>query len=111
MWIRRFRRSVLITFITRGPCAARPYGLLIAVLLVLPSPAVPQATPDQVVMQAGTHVVLANVVVKDKHGKPVDNLSRDDFVLRDNEQERSNSKTGSGPVRYSFWSSWGRWNN
>jgi VWFA-related protein len=29
-----------------------------------------------------------NVVVKDKHGKPVDGLRRDDFTLRDNGQEQ-----------------------
>jgi len=75
-------------FLARGPFAARPFGLLMTLFLVLPSPAVPQATPDQVVMQGGTHVVLVNVVVKDKHGKPVDDLSREDFVLRDNDQEQ-----------------------
>jgi hypothetical protein len=60
----------------------------ISLLLVLQSPAVPQATPDEVVIQAGTHVVLVNVVVKDKRGKPVADLGRDDFVLRDNGQEQ-----------------------
>ena len=29
-----------------------------------------------------------NVVAKDKHGKPVADLGRDDFVLRDNGQEQ-----------------------
>ena len=57
-------------------------------ILVLPSPAAPQATPNQVVIQGGTHVVLVNVVVKDKHGKPVEDLRRDDFMLRDNDQEQ-----------------------
>jgi hypothetical protein len=56
-------------------------SVLIA-LLVLPSPAIPQTTPDQVLIQERTHVVLVNVVAKDKHGKPVNNLTRDDFVLR-----------------------------
>jgi VWFA-related protein len=40
------------------------------------------------VIQAGTHVVLVNVVAKDKHGKPVAGLGRDDFVVRDNGQEQ-----------------------
>jgi VWFA-related protein len=31
---------------------------------------------------------MVNVVVNDKHGKPVDDLHRDDFVLRDNGQEQ-----------------------
>jgi hypothetical protein len=44
-------------------------------LLGLPSMAVPQAAPAQVVIHAGTHVVLVNVVAKDKSGKPVDDLS------------------------------------
>lgn len=46
----------------------------------------PQTPPDQVVIQAGTHVVTVNVVVKDKHEKPVDDLSREDFILQDNGQ-------------------------
>jgi VWFA-related protein len=41
------------------------------------------------VIHAGTHVVLVNVVAKDKRGKPVNDLSRDDFVLLDNGQEQS----------------------
>jgi VWFA-related protein len=56
-------------------------------LLALPWPGVPQATPDPVVIQGGTRVVLVNVVAKDKRGKPVADLTRDDFVLRDNGQE------------------------
>jgi VWFA-related protein len=72
MRIRHLRPSVLVTFLT----------------LVLPWETVPQTTPDQVVIQAGTHVVLVNVVAKDKHGKPVNDLTRDDFVLRDNGQEQ-----------------------
>jgi hypothetical protein len=85
MRIRRFRRRA---FVTHRPCAARPSRLLLALLLLLPLPAVPQAPPDHVVIQAGTNVVLVNVVAKDKHGKPVDDLSRDDFVLRDNGQDQ-----------------------
>ena len=86
MRIRRFHPSG-VTFIARA-FAARPFGWLITLFLALPSSAVPQATPDQVVIQTGTHIVLVNVVAKDKHGKPVDNLSRDDFALRDNGLEQ-----------------------
>jgi VWFA-related protein len=57
-------------------------------LVVLASPSLPQAAPDPVVIHTGTHVVLVNVVAKDKRGKPVNNLSREDFVLRDNGQEQ-----------------------
>jgi len=74
MRIRRLRPSVSIMFIP--------------LLSMLPPPAAPQAAPDQVLIQAGTHIVLVNVVAKDKRGKPVDNLTRDDFVLRDNGQEQ-----------------------
>jgi VWFA-related protein len=81
-----FRPSILIT--TVGAPAARTYVSVMALLLLLPPPAVPQAAPDPVVMQAGTHLVLVNVVVKDKHGNPVNDLNRDDFVLRDNGQEQ-----------------------
>jgi VWFA-related protein len=86
MRIRRFHPSIA-TFITRA-FAPRPFSWLITLFLALPSPVLPQATPDQVVIQTGTHIVLVNVVAKDKHGKPVDNLSRDDFVLRDNGLEQ-----------------------
>ena len=85
MRIRRFHPSV-VTFIARA-FAARPFGL-ITLFLALPSPVVPQATPDRVVIQTGTHIVLVNVVARDKHGKPIDDLSRDDFVLRDNGLEQ-----------------------
>ncbi len=59
--------------------------LIPLVLLRFPQSAVPQA-PETPVIRAATHVVILNVVVKDKHGKPVDDLKRDDFVLRDNGQ-------------------------
>jgi hypothetical protein len=62
--------------------------LWITLFVVLPWPLLSQATPDQTAIQGGTHVVLVNVVAKDKHGKPVADLSRDDFVLRDNGQEQ-----------------------
>lgn len=64
----------------------RSYSWLTILILILPAPA--QAPPDQLLLQGGTHLVLVNVVVKDKHGKPVGDLTRDDFVLRDNGQEK-----------------------
>jgi hypothetical protein len=69
---RPFRLSVLIAFVP----------------MMLPQPSAAQAAPDSAVIQGGTHIVLVNVVVKDKHGKPVDDLGRNDFVLRDNGQEQ-----------------------
>lgn len=88
MQIRRIRPSALITLIARGPFAACPQTLLMTLLLVRPSPAAPQTTPVQGVIQSETHIVLVNVVVKGKHGKPVSDLRRDDFVLLDNDQEQ-----------------------
>jgi len=63
-------------------------SISILALLALPSPMAPQGTSDQAVIQAGTHIVLVNVVAKDKDGKPIADLGRDDFVLRDNGQEQ-----------------------
>ena len=63
-------------------------------------------------IQTETHVVLVNVVVKDKHGKPVDDLRRDDFQLLDNNQEQrialfaleagSETATARSPGRMTF---------
>src|SRR5208283_256167 len=60
----------------------------VALLLALALPTLPQAAPDNLLIQGGTHIVLLNVVAKDKHGKPVEDLSRGDFVLGDNGQEQ-----------------------
>ena len=59
-----------------------------ALVLFLIHAGIAQTTPDPVVIHTGTHVVLVNVVAKNKHGKPVNDLKRDDFVLRDNGQEQ-----------------------
>jgi len=59
-----------------------------ALALFLAHAGIAQTTPDPVVLHAGTHVVLVNVVAQDKHGKPVNDLKRDDFVLRDNGQQQ-----------------------
>ena len=45
-------------------------------------------SPQPQVIQGGTRIVLVDVVVRDKHGKPIEDLSRDDFVLRDEGQEQ-----------------------
>jgi VWFA-related protein len=63
--------------------------VLLPALLALMPIARPQAPPDQVLIQAGTHIVLLNVIAKDKHGKSVGDLKRDDFTVRDNGQERT----------------------
>lgn len=67
----------------------RPFYWPASIALALfPSAAAPQAPAGQPLIQAGTHLVLVNVVAQDKHGKPVGDLSRDDFVLRDNGREQ-----------------------
>ncbi len=45
-----------------------------------------QQAPAPDVIRTATRVVVLNVVAKDKHGKPPDDLKRDDFVLLDNGQ-------------------------
>jgi VWFA-related protein len=59
---------------------------LIALLLSLLISA--QQSPESPVIRTATHLVVLNVVVKDKHGKPVDDLKRGDFALRDNGHEQ-----------------------
>jgi VWFA-related protein len=88
MGIHWFRQLLWKTFIAHPPFATQPGGLMMALLLGMPSLAVAQAAADQVVIHSGTHVVLVNVVAKDKSGKPIDDLTRDDFQLRDNGQEQ-----------------------
>jgi VWFA-related protein len=47
-----------------------------------------QPPAESPAFSTATRVVILNVVAKDKHGKPVDDLKRGDFVLRDNGQEQ-----------------------
>jgi len=47
-----------------------------------------QPPAESPAFSTATRVVVLNVVAKDKHGKPVDDLKRGDFVLRDNGQEQ-----------------------
>ncbi|MGO9239911.1 MAG: VWA domain-containing protein [Bryobacteraceae bacterium] len=68
--------------------AVRRYAWPVALLLALALPTLPQAAPDSLVIQGGTHIVVLNVVAKDKHGKPVEDLSRGDFVVHDNGEEQ-----------------------
>jgi VWFA-related protein len=41
----------------------------------------PAATPPQAVLRVTTRLVQVNVIVQDKNGDPVSNLTRDDFTL------------------------------
>lgn len=56
-------------------------------LSISPSLALAQSPSDKVI-RSSTHVVVVNVVAKDKHGQPVDDLKREDFELRDNGQSQ-----------------------
>ncbi len=79
--------------------------LLIPALLIRISRAESQAPTAPGVIQTQTHVVLVNVIVKDKHGKPVDNLQRGDFTLLDNGREQKVAlftREGSGSGESTF---------
>src|SRR5678815_2925225 len=63
-------------------------GLLLALILAsshgwAQSPPSSQAQPDgqTPVFRSGAHLVQVNVVVHDSHGKPVDDLKKDDFSI------------------------------
>jgi VWFA-related protein len=88
MRIPRFCPSVLAKLSRLNPLCAWSSVLLMTLLLALSSPAAAQSPPEQTVIQSQTHVVLVNVVAKDKHGKPVDDLQSSNFVLLDNNQEQ-----------------------
>jgi VWFA-related protein len=71
--------------------------------------AVAKAQSDPTVIRSSTHLVVLNVVVKDKHGKPVADLKRDDFAVRDNgqgqkiaifalEDSRQSATVGAAPI-------------
>lgn len=62
-------------------CSALSLSLILALC------ARAQAPSDNVI-RSSTQVVVVNVVAKDKHGRPVDDLKREDFELRDNDQPR-----------------------
>jgi VWFA-related protein len=83
-------------------------------LLALAPLSRPQPAPDQVVIHTGTHVVLVNVVAKDKHGKAVGNLTRDDFILLDNGQPQkiglfALEDSGSGALKAEVSATPGKW--
>jgi VWFA-related protein len=62
--------------------------LLLITALALAIALSPSPAQEPVLIQTQTHVVLINVVAKDKHGRPVEDLTRDDFELRDNGQDQ-----------------------
>ncbi len=58
----------------------RIHSLFVAPLLLAPMP----AQEPSLVLRSTTRLVQVNVVVQDKNGRPVANLKKEDFVLRDN---------------------------
>ncbi len=60
----------------------------VPIVLLRTHSAASQTAPSAGVIQTATHAVLVNVVVKDKHGKAINNLQRNDFTLLDNGEEQ-----------------------
>src|ERR1700719_3228262 len=59
----------------------------LALPLGLPGQA-PSGNPAAPALKVTTHLVVLNVVVTDKKGHPVSNLSKDDFTVLENEQQQ-----------------------
>ena len=86
-------------------------------LSLFASPAAASQSPQEPpLVRATTRAVLIDVIVHDKHGKPVADLGRDDFELLDNGQERKitlfsangdwpaaggSGQAGAGPMTFS----------
>src|SRR4051812_45759097 len=62
-------------------------GLVLALLALGVSAAPPQDQPYKI--SVTTEVVLVNVVVRDKDGKPVTGLKRDDFVVTEDNKPQT----------------------
>ena len=76
---------------------ARRVAVCLSTLLLVPpgcaqapaqpfAQAAPQAKQEATVLRVTTHFVQVNVVVQDKKGEPVADLTRDDFTLLDQGQ-------------------------
>src|ERR1700704_632689 len=50
---------------------------------VAPPQSSPQAGSEQPILRVTTRLIQLNVVAQDRHGNPVTDLTKDDFVLRD----------------------------
>src|ERR1700676_1247726 len=59
--------------------------VLSAVLVIAqtPAPPAPQPGADQPILRVTTRLIQLNVVAQDRHGNPVTDLTKDDFVLKD----------------------------
>jgi len=88
MQAREIRTSAPNAFFAHCCPATWPMGSLLGLLLVGSLPAAAQSTPPDGVIQSERRIVLVNVIAKDKHGKPVEDLRRGDFGLLDNNLEQ-----------------------
>jgi VWFA-related protein len=60
-------------------CAARCFGIIL--MLALVSPASAQDPQGPFTLSVNTRLVVQSVSVKDKDGKPIEGLTKDDFIL------------------------------
>jgi VWFA-related protein len=64
-------------------------AFLLCFMLPFASFAQAPSGPPAPVLKVTTHLVVLNVVVTDKNGKPVSNLTKDDFVVSENGQRQT----------------------
>jgi len=57
--------------------------------LVTASPRAQTPAPSRPVFRAGTELVLVNVVVRDKSGATVKGLTRDDFIVSEDDKPQT----------------------
>ncbi|HWW13711.1 MAG TPA: VWA domain-containing protein [Candidatus Dormibacteraeota bacterium] len=69
--------------------AARAFVLFSALFCVAQQPSVPQQESPITTLHADTRLILLDVVVTDKHGKPVRTLSKDDFTIQEEGDDQS----------------------
>src|SRR5204863_6293897 len=80
------QKTTLITL--RARRARRSIVVLVAALAPL-SPHAQAPTPPRAVFRSGTELVLVNVVVRDKSGAVVRNLTRDDFTVSEDDKPQT----------------------
>ena len=80
------------------PASRIALALLLAVLTLSaqqPTPPPPSGVPATV-LRVTTRLVLVDVVVTDKNGNALTDLTRDDFELLENGKERAHAEHASG---------------
>ncbi len=69
--------------------AAKVSVLFLALCCIAQQPSVPQQQSPITTLHAATRLILLDVVVTDKHGKPVRSLSKDDFRIQEEGDEQA----------------------